>query len=55
MKAGIFHTKSLDLMILPEKSNFNRIKAKGASENPLLTGLSALYLCAEFAISSYSI
>jgi hypothetical protein len=55
MKAGIFHTKPLDLMILPEKSNFNRIKTKAAWENPRLMGLSALYLCAEFAISSYPI
>jgi len=42
MKAGIFHTKSLDLMILPEKSNFNRIKANAAWKNPRLMGLSAL-------------
>jgi hypothetical protein len=42
MKAGIFHTKTLDLMILPEKSNFNRIKAEGVWENRQLMGLSAL-------------
>jgi hypothetical protein len=35
IKAGIFHSKILDLMILPKKSIFNGLKAKGARQNPL--------------------
>jgi len=34
IQAGIFHAKPLDLMILPKKSTFNRLKAKGKRQNP---------------------
>jgi hypothetical protein len=38
IKAGIFHSKLLDLMILPKKSTFNGLKAKYAKQNPLAMG-----------------
>jgi hypothetical protein len=38
IKAGNFHSKALDLMILPKKSTFNRLSAKAARQNPLLFG-----------------
>jgi len=38
IKAGIFHSKLLDLMILPKKSTFNGLKAKCARQNPLAMG-----------------